>query len=479
MTVSKQHASSGKSNGADADLIIVGGGSAGFAAAIRGNELGAKVIMVNAGVIGGTCVNVGCVPSKTLIRAAEARHRAAQSCFAGVESASRVSDFAAIIRQKDELVGSLRQAKYIDVLNAYENVRLIEGRAAFVSPGTIQVDGRTLRAPRIIVTTGSRPWIPPIPGLREAEPLTSTTAFELDRMPESVIVLGGRYIALECAQMLARLGAKVTILQRSGHILPDEDEDLTDALAGYLREDGIGVETSVRVERVSRDKGQIIVHARVSGEERSFHAERILCATGRRPITEDMGLETIGIGIGKDGRITVDDHLQTAVAGVFAAGDVIGEPAFVYTAAYEGRLAAENALDGDTRKRDYTALPWVIFTDPQVAGVGMNEKEALRAGVEIDTAKLDLSNVPRALAARDTRGFIKLVKERRGDRLLGGRVLAQEGGEQIMEAAMAIRFGLGVSEIAAMFHPYLTQAEGIKLCAQAFQKDVKKLSCCS
>jgi mercuric reductase len=278
--------------------------------------------------------------------------------------------------------------------------------------------------------------------------------------------------------MLARLGAKVTILQRSDHLLPDEDEDLADALADYLREDGIAVETSVRIERVSYDPGRVTVQARVGGAERSFHAERILSATGRRPNTVNMGLEAVGIGLGEDGRIVVDDHLRAA-AGVYAAGDVIGEPAFVYTAACEGRLAAENALDGDKWKRDYTALPWVIFTDPQVAGVGMNEKEALRAGIEIDTAKLDLSNVPRALAARDTRGFIKLIKQRHGDKLLGARVLAQEGGEQIMEAAMAIRFDLRVSEMAAMFHPYLTQAEGIKLCAQAFQKNVKKLSCCS
>lgn len=470
---------SGKRAFPSADLVILGGGSAGFAAAIRGHELGAQVIMVNRGVIGGTCVNVGCVPSKTLIRAAEARHRAAHIPFAGIESASRVSDFAAIIRQKDELVATLRQAKYVDVLNAYENIHLVEGQGTLVGPDTVQVDGRSLRAPRIVVTTGSRPWIPPIPGLQEAEPLTSTTAFKLHRLPDSVIVLGGRYIALECAQMLARLGAEVTILQRSSHLLPDEDEDLTDALAGYLRAEGIRVETSVHVQRVSRERGQVIVQAQVGDRERTFHAERILCATGRRPITENMGLETVGIRLGQDGRILVDDYLQTAAAGVFAAGDVIGEPAFVYTAAYEGQLAAENAVNGNRRKRDYTALPWVIFTDPQVAGVGINEKAAARSGVEVETARLELSNVPRALAARDTRGFIKLVKERGSDRLLGARVLAPEGGEQIMEAAMAIRFGVGVSQIAGLFHPYLTQAEGIKLCAQTFEKDVKKLSCCS
>lgn len=468
-----------KGKGADADLIVVGGGSAGFAAAIRGHELGAKVILVNAGTIGGTCVNVGCVPSKTLIRAAEAHHRAAHSRFAGITSSSYVSDFAAIIRQKDALVASLRQAKYVDVLAAYNNVQLVEGRAQFVSQNAITVGGRTLRAPRMVVATGSRTWIPPVPGLREAEPLTSTTAFALDHLPQSVVVLGGRYIALECAQMLARLGANVTILQRSDHLLPDEDEDLTEALAGYLRDEGIAVETSVLVQRVSREDGHVIVYALVGGKERTFQAERVLCATGRRPITENMGLERAGISLGENGRIVVDDYLRTSTPGVYAAGDVIGEPAFVYTAAYEGSLAAENALNGDHRKRDYTALPWVIFTDPQLAGVGMNEKEALRAGVEFETAKLDLSHVPRALAARDTRGCIKLIKQRGSDKLLGARVLAQEGGEQIMEAALAIRFGIGVSEIAAMFHPYLTQAEGIKLCAQAFSKDVKRLSCCS
>jgi len=468
-----------KGGSLSADLVIVGAGSSGFAAAIRAHEIGARALLVNAGTIGGTCVNVGCVPSKTLIRAAEAHHRAGHHRFAGIEGSSRVSDFGAIIRQKDELVASLRQAKYVDVLAAYDKVRLIEGRAEFRSANTIQVDGQELRAPRMIVTTGSRPWIPPIPGLREAEPLTSTTAFELSRLPESIIVLGGRYIALECAQMLARLGSRVTILQRSDHLLPTEDDDLTEALAAHLREEGIEIVTSAPVERVSRENGEVVAEAQVGAEPRRFRAERILCATGRRPITDGMGLEEAGIHLGEDGRIIVDDYLQSSAAGVYGAGDVVGEPAFVYTAAYEGRLAAENALNGNSQKRDYAALPWVIFTDPQVAGVGLNEKEASAAGFEVEAAHLDLEHVPRALAARDTRGFIKLIKERGGDKLLGARVLAPEGGEQIMEAALAIRHGIGVSELAAAFHPYLTQAEGVKLCAQAFGKDVRKLSCCS
>lgn len=414
-----------------------------------------------------------------MIRAAEARRRAAHQPFAGIEGSSRVADFAAIIRQKDELVESLRQAKYVDVLAAYDKVRLLEGRTVLRAADTVAVDGRELRAPRLVFATGSRPWLPPIPGLSEADPLTSTTAFELRRLPNSIIVLGGRYIALECAQMLARLGARVTILQRSGHILPTEDDDLTEALAGYLREEGIQIETRARVRGVHREGGSVVVRATVGGQDRIFEAARILCATGRRPITDGMGLDEVGLRRGEDGRIIVNDHLQTFLPGVYAAGDVIGEPAYVYTAAYEGRLAVENALGAERRTRDYSALPWVVFTDPQVAGVGLNEKDAGKAGMAVDVARLDLTSVPRALAARDTRGFIKLLKERGGDRLVGARILAPEGGEQVMEAALAIRHGIGVSDLAAAFHPYLTQGEGIKLCAQGFAKDVSKLSCCA
>jgi mercuric reductase len=461
------------------DLIILGGGSAGFAAAIQAHELGKTVLMVNAGTIGGTCVNVGCIPSKTLIRAAEALHRGGHHAFAGINGEAALVDFEAVIRQKDELVSQLRQAKYMDVLEAYDRVELIEGEARVESPRTVRVNGVAYEASSILVATGSRPWLPDIPGLAESDPLDSTSAFELTRLPKSMIMLGGRYIALEIAQMFARLGTKVTVLQRSGRILPTEDADLTEALTGYLREEGLCIETSVRVREVRRDGSGVIVHALVGDAEREFAAERILCATGRRANTEALGLKEIGVRLSGQGDILVDEHLQTSQPGIFAAGDVIGEPAFVYTAAYEGRLAAANALSGESRKRDYRALPWVIFSDPQVAGVGLNELEAASAGIEVEVARLDLKNVPRALAARDTRGFIKLIRRKGSDELVGARILAPEGGEQIMEAALAIRHDIGVSDLASAFHPYLTQAEGIKLCAQTFGKDVAKLSCCS
>ena len=461
------------------DLIILGGGSAGFAAAIQAHELGRTVLMVNAETLGGTCVNVGCVPSKTLIRAAEALHKGGHHAFAGIKSEAALVDFEAVIRQKDELVSQLRQAKYVEVLHAYNQVELIEGEARLESPRTVRVNGVAHEASSILVATGSRPWLPDIPGLAESDPLDSTSAFELTHLPDSMIVLGGRYIALEIAQMFARLGTKVTMLQRSERILPTEDADLTDALTGYLRDEDLRIEASVRIEGVKREGSRVVVRARIGDEDREFAAERILCATGRRANTEKLGLTEIGVRLSEQGDILVDEHLQTSQPGIYAAGDVIGEPACVYTAAYEGRLAAANALGLERSKRDYRALPWVIFSDPQVAGVGLNELEAARAGIEVDVARLDLKNVPRALAARDTRGFIKLLRRRGSDELIGARILAPEGGEQIMEAALAIRHGIGVSDLASAFHPYLTQAEGIKLCAQTFGKDVAKLSCCS
>ncbi len=462
------------------DLVIIGGGSAAFAAAIRAAELGATVTMVNDGLpMGGTCVNVGCVPSQALIRAADAHHKANNNVFRGIESSSRVVNFGDVVAQKGELVDSLRKAKYADVIGAYPTVEFVEGRGVLATPNAVRVEGMLLKASKIIVATGSGPWFPPIPGLKEVSPLTSTSAFELNCLPESLVVLGGRYVALECAQMFSRLGSRVTILQRSEHLLPTEDDDLTEALAGYLRHEGLVVKTGVSSLAAATIRGGVRVTCVIAGEERAFEAEKILCATGRRPATGGIGLAGTGVRLGKNGRIEVDEWLQTSLPGVYAAGDVVGTPAFVYTAAYEGKLAAENALTGNRSSRDYNPLPWVIFTDPQVAGVGLNEKDAATAGLDVEVSRLSMEHVPRALAARDTRGFIKLLKERGTDRLVGARILAPEGGEQVMEAALAIRHAIGASELAAAFHPYLTQSEAIKLAAIAFGKDVNQLSCCA
>ncbi|MDA2929762.1 mercury(II) reductase [Acidobacteria bacterium AH-259-O06] len=461
-------------------LLVVGGGSAAFAAALKANELGARVTLVNDGLpTGGTCVNVGCVPSKTLIRAAEAHYRAAHHNFAGIESNSRVTDFKAIISQKRDLVGQLRQQKYIDVVSDLAGIQLLKGRARLTSANSAEVNGQSIPADRILIATGVRPLIPPIPGLEDSGYLTNESAFELEELPESLIVLGGRYIALESAQLFGRLGSRVTILQRSPRILPTETPDVTEALTGYLQDEGIEVVTRVSIESVNRDHNEVVVQAQVGGEPRSVQAAHILVATGRRPNTDQMGLQSLGISVDSRGFLQVDPTLQTNIEGIYGAGDVIGEPMYVYTAAYEGALAAENAITGEAEPRDYSALPWVIFTDPQVAGVGMDEEQATRQGIEVDTAKLPLSQVPRSLAARDSRGFIKLIRDRNSDKLVGARILAPEGSELLMEISLAIKFGITVNQLTSSFHPYLTLCEGVKLAALTFEKDVSKLSCCA
>ena len=462
-------------------LLIIGGGGAAFSAALKASSLGARATIINDGLpMGGTCVNVGCVPSKTLLRAAESLHRAQRAgAFAGIETTGRLADFAAVIRQKRELVEELRQAKYADVIADDPNIKFIKGRGRLIDSRTVEVNGEQLRGDAILLCTGARASVPDVPGLTDVPFLTNESAFELGELPESLLVLGGRYIALECAQIFARLGSRVTVLQRSSRILPQESSELTDELTGQLKSEGLGIITGVAIQRVFKDGANVAVEATVGGRREIFRASQLLVATGRTPNSAGLRLEKIGVKTDAHGFVSVDAHLATTTPGIYAAGDVVGEPMFVYTAAYEGALAAENALTGAGRKRDYTALPWVVFTDPQVAGVGLDLAQAKVDGFDAEAVTLPLAQVPRAIAARDTRGFIQLIRDRKTDRLLGARILAPEGGELLMEAALAIRHGITVRELASAFHPYLTLSEGIKLAALSFGKDVKKLSCCA
>ncbi len=471
------------SSGRSPDLVVLGGGSAGFAAAIRGAELGAHVALVEGGTLGGTlggtCVNVGCVPTKTLIRAAEARHRAAHHPFDGVHASAASLDFRQVMTQKDTLVGALRQEKYWGVLAAYPNIILHRGRGVLNGDLSIRIDGKIVKPARLVVATGASPWTPPVPGLADAGYLTSTDALSLAVLPTSMIVVGGSAVGLEIAQLYARFGTRVTILEAMPALVPAEDPQIGSALAGYLREEGLDVQTSVSITSVSRAAPGYRIESTVDGRVETFAAEQLLVATGRRANTRGFGLDEAGIELGAKGEIQVNPYLQTSRPEIYAAGDVIGDPMFVYVAAYGGHVAAENALGGTPRRYDLSALPRVIFTDPQVAAVGVTEEEARRSGVDVMVANLPLSYVPRALAAHETRGFIKLVADRGTKRLVGAHILATDAGEMIQEPTLAIRHGISIEDLALAFHPYLTLSEGIKLAAQAFTKDVKKLSCCA
>jgi mercury(II) reductase len=460
------------------DLTIIGAGSAGFSAAITAAELGAQVALIGHGAIGGTCVNIGCVPSKTLIRATETLYQAANaSRFAGIDGQARIRNWQAVIAQKDALVAELRQAKYADLLPAYNGVSYLDGPARLVKGG-VAVNGQTIGTEKIIVTTGARPAVPDIQGVEDVPYLTSTTALELEELPKSLLVIGGGYIGAEIAQMLARAGVKVTIVCRS-RLLPAAEPEIGEALTGYFREEGIRLESGVAYKDISRTENGVALRITRDGQEDRLEAERVLVATGRQPNTEGLGFDESGVRLDGRGGIVVDDRMRTSKSGIYAAGDVTGRDQFVYMAAYGAKLAAENALNGDTRRYDATAMPAIVFTDSQVASVGLTERQAQDQGLQVRSSVLPLEYVPRALAARDTRGLIKLVAETESNRLVGAHILAPEGADSIQTAVMAIKHGLTVSDLAETIFPYLTTVEGLKLAAQTFDKDLAKLSCCA
>jgi mercuric reductase len=460
------------------DLAVIGAGSAGFSAALAGAEQGAQVALIGHGLMGGTCVNIGCVPSKRLIRAVERLHQAGSaSRFKGIEGHAEVKDWQAVVRQKNELVGALRQAKYADLLPAYEGISYIEGKAQLVEGG-VKVNGGLIKAGKIVITTGARPAIPSISGIDTAPHLTSTTALDLDVLPRSMIVVGGGYIGAELAQTFARAGVRVTIVFRS-RLLPQAEPEIGAALSRYFEDEEIAVLGGIRYGGVRPQANGVALEVIHEGRPQTLEAERLLVATGRTPNTSGLGLPDLGIAVDEHGGVAVDDHMRTSRNGVYAAGDVTGWDQFVYMAAHGARIAAENALNGDARRYDRAGMPSVVFTDPQVASAGLTEAEAQAQGHHVLITVLPLDQVPRALAAADTRGLIKLVAERETGRLLGAHILAPEGCDSIQTAVLAIRQGMSFRQLADTIFPYLTTVEGLKLAALSFEKDVKKLSCCA
>nr|WP_264297983.1 mercury(II) reductase [Alkalilimnicola sp. S0819] len=459
-------------------IAVIGSGGAAMAAALKAAERGARITLIERGTLGGTCVNTGCVPSKILIRAAHIAHRRNGSPFdEGVSAQAPVVDRAKLLAQQQARVEELRDAKYEGILREHPAITVLRGEARFVDARQLKVQlsgggERAVRFDRAFIGTGARPAVPAISGLSDTPYLTSASALALDTLPERLIVIGASVVAVELAQAYARLGSRVTVLARS-RLLSREDPAVGDAVEAAFRREGIEVLKQTQASGVAHD-GQLFTLQTNAG---TLRAEQLLVATGRAPNTEALNLASLGVETAR-GAILVDEQLQTTVPGIYAAGDCTDQPKFVYVAAAGGSRAAVNMTGGDV-SLDLSAMPAVIFTDPQVATVGLTEAEALAQGVSVETRRLDLENVPRALVNFDTEGFIKMVAERESGRLLGVQAVAGEAGELIQAAVMALRAGMTVQAIGEELFPYLTMVEGLKLCAQTFTKDVKQLSCCA
>jgi len=451
------------------DLAVIGSGGAAMSAAIHARLLGADVVLVERGTVGGTCVNVGCVPSKTLLAAAGVRHGALANPFEGAPASAGGVDLAALVAQKDELVGRLRQTKYVDVAAAYW-FEVRPGVASFAGPETLLVDGEELPASAYLIATGAEPAIPDLSGLAGVDYLTSTTAMELPVLPESLVVVGGGYVGLEQAQLFAHLGAPVSLV---GRLAPRAEPELASALRKVFEQDGITVVDgpATAIEQVA---GQTEV---ITATGRRVPGQRLLLATGRSPRTATLNLAAAAVTTDARGFVVVDDRQRTSNPKVFAAGDVSGAPQFVYVAAMAGKVAAWNAL-GRNEHVDYAGLPAVTFTHPQLASAGLTEAQALDQGFRCSCRLLELADVPRALANRDTRGGIKVVADGDTGRVLGVHALAEGAGEMMLAATYAIKAGFTVDQVADTWAPYLTMAEGIRIAAGLFRNELPT-SCCA
>jgi len=466
-------------NGGALHVAVIGSGGAAMAAALKAVELGARVTLIERSTIGGTCVNVGCVPSKIMIRAAHIAHLRRESPFdSGISAFEPVMQRNKLLAQQQERVNELRHSKYENILHNNAAITVLHGKAQFKDDRHLVVrlnDGgeREVSFDRCLIATGASPAIPSIPGLEALPYWTSTEALASDVIPARLAVIGSSAVALELAQAFARLGSKVTILARHTLLLR-EDPAVGEALTTSFQDEGIEVLEHIQATHVAYADGEFVL-ATAHGE---VHADKLLIATGRTPNTRGLDLGAAGVAVNQQGAIAIDTGMRTSAQYIYAAGDCTDQPQFVYVAAAAGTRAAIN-MAGGKATLDLTTMPAVVFTDPQVATVGYSETNAHGDGIETDSRTLTLDNVPRALANFDTRGFIKLVTEAGSGRLIGVQAVAQEAGELIQTGALAIRAQMTVHELASQLFPYLTMVEGIKLAAQTFTKDVKQLSCCA
>ncbi len=460
-------------------IAIVGTGSGAFAAAIKAVERGARVTIIEGGnVIGGTCVNIGCVPSKILIRGASIAHMQAHHNFAGIPFNTPNINRRQMVAQQQEIVKSLRYAKYESIMENNPGINLMRGMASFKDANTLIVakkDGseKEIHADRFLLAVGARPMIPAIDGLDNTPYWTSTEALVAENIPDHLVILGGSVVALELAQAFRHLGSKVTVMARST-LLSKEDPELGDGLKTAFEGEGINIELHTVPDAVYHD-GKAFTLSTGKGE---VLCDRLLVATGRHSNADTLALDNAGVKVSNSSNILIDDHMRTNVSHIYAAGDCTNQPQYVYVAAAAGTRAAINMTAGD-KALDLSTMPAVVFTDPQVATVGLDEIQAKNQGLDVESNNLELKNVPRALANMDTRGFIKLVAEKGSGRIVGCQVLANEGGEIIQTAALAIRHNMTIKDLADQLFPYLTMVEGLKLTAQTFSMDVKELSCCA
>jgi len=450
-------------------LLIVGGGTAAVSAARAAVARGIQVTLFHDGLpLGGCCLNVGCVPSKYLIRAAEARHQARTGSFPGLRPLGADLDLPELLRAQRQTVAALRKRNYEDPLPKLEGLTLVPARARLADARTVEADGRRHAGDAILIATGSSTAVPPVPGIGRVPLLTNENLFAQEDFPRSVLVLGGGYIALEMAQMFCRLGIRVTLLQRSAHLLSSQMPELGITLRGFLEAEGMDVRCGTTLKAFEPLPNGLRVRFEEHGQSRTLEAEAVFAALGRKGNTGGLNLEAAGVKTFGNGYIHVNDDYETTVPGIYAAGDVLGGHLLVYTASHEAGQVVARLCGESVHHLRPGEIPWVVFTDPQIAGIGWDAKQAREKGFEVEEAVLPVNRWPRFSTLGEERGFLKLYRDPATDLLLGARALCPEGGDLMTELAWIRRKRIPLREVAASLAPYLTLSEGISKCAARF-----------
>lgn len=461
------------------DLIILGGGATAFAAATEADRLGIRTVIINDGLpMGGTCVNVGCMPTKHLLAVAGELHTMRNPRFASISPTLPAFDFKKAMADKDLLITEARRKNYQDVLAGFRHVTWIDGRGSFASERIVRAGSREIEGEHILIATGCQTRVYPIEGLAETGYVTNREVLSLQRLPSSLVVLGGGPLGLEFAQIFARFGTKVKVVETAERIAAMSEPEISLSLRGCLEAEGIEFHTGVTILKV-RKKGvlkEVVVER--DGKEEAVSGEEILVATGVIGNIEGLNLEGIGIETEKGCNIKVNEHLQTNIPHIWAAGDVVCHICLETVAAREGKMAVENAFTGVRKTMDFGSIPFAVFTDPEVAGVGLTEAQYTARYGTCTCRTVQLSQVPKALAVNDTRGLVKMVAHHETGKIVGVHILAPHAAEMIHEATLAIRFGLAIDDLIETTHIFPTYCEGIKMAAQAFRRDIGRMSCC-
>jgi len=455
------------SNEYDYDLLVLGGGMAGLPVAMKCAYSGMETALVEEDLLGGTCLNRGCIPTKTMLRSAEIANIARRSEEFGIDIDGAIeADMHAIVQRKDDIVESIREGAYENV-ESNENIDFIEGHGVFASPHEIQVDNRTVSADTIVINTGARPTKPQIDGLDDVDVQDSTDLLERNSVPDSLAVIGGGYVGCEYAQMYSRFGADVTVFQRGDRLLPDEDPDVSEAIETAFEDEGITVQTDAPVTALSETDSGIRVDA--DGAD-VITVSDVALAAGRTPNTDGLRLEDVGVSLDERGFVETGDSFSTTGDGVYAIGDVSGPPMFTHSARDDADLLYRHLAKDEAISTEGRTVPWAVFTDPQVGHVGLTEQEARDKGYEVGIGRQDFADQGKPKALGETEGFVKLVTDADTDELLGAHVVGEQGAEIVHELVLAIELDATADQIAETMHIHPTLPESINSAAGGVHK---------